>query len=221
MIVRNWMKRDPVTVTGDTLVSRAERIMTEHNLRALPVAENGRLRGVMTRIHCMRAAEFVARTDDANEFSYYVNRLKVKDLMVRNPRTIDAGDTMEECLRRGQDENIGQFPVLEGGHVIGLVSATEVFSLAAHILGVWEAWSGITIGPILVENGTMAQLIEIIVATGAKLESIFAVRSKRGGEETRVIVRFTGADAEAVAGAVAERGYPILEICRSTRAAAR
>jgi acetoin utilization protein AcuB len=221
MIVRNWMKRDPVTVTGDTLVSRAERIMTEHNLRALPVADNGRLRGVMTRIHCMRAAEFVSRTDDPHEFAYYVKRLKVKDVMVRNPSVIDAGDTMEKCLRRGQDENIGQFPVLEDGNVIGLVSATEVFSLAAHILGVWEDWSGITIGPIVVGNGTMAKIIETIVATGARLESIFAVRSKRGGEETRVIVRFTGADAEAVAGTVAERGYPVLEICRSTSAASR
>jgi len=36
-----------------------------------------------------------------------------------------------------------------------------------------------------------------------------------------VIVRFTGADAEAVAGTVAERGYPVLEICRSTSAASR
>jgi acetoin utilization protein AcuB len=216
MIVRNWMKRDPVTVPSDTLVSKAERIMNEHNLRALPVADDGRLRGVMTRIHCMRAAEYVARTEDPHEFAYFVNRLKVKDLMVRNPRTVNAGDTMESCLRRGQEENIGQYPVLEDGKVTGLISATEVFSLAAHILGVWEAWSGITIGPIHVENGTMGKIITMVADTGAVLESIFAVRSKQSNERIRVIVRFTGVAAETVAAAAVAHGFPVMELCRST-----
>jgi acetoin utilization protein AcuB len=218
MIVRHWMKRDPVTVSGDTLVSKAERIMNEHNLRALPVADGGRLRGIMTRIHCMRATEYVARTEDPHEFAYFVNRLRVKDLMVRNPRTVDADDTMESCLRRGQEENVGQYPVLEDGRVVGLVSATEVFSLAAHILGVWETWSGITIGPIHVEKGTMGQIIGMVAGAGAILESIFAVRSKLGNERVRVIVRFTGVSAETVAAAAAAQGFPVMELCRSTTA---
>lgn len=123
---------------------------------------------------------------------------------------------MELCLRRGQDEHVGQFPVLEHGKVVGLVSATEVFSLAAHILGVWENWSGITIGPIVVENGTMGKIITMVTSTGAMLESIFAVRSKQSSERTRVIVRFTGVPAEAVAAAAAEHGFPVMELCRST-----
>ena len=42
MIVRNWMQHNPTLVDGDTLLAEAKRILTENNLQALPVIENGR-----------------------------------------------------------------------------------------------------------------------------------------------------------------------------------
>ena len=44
MIVRNWMQQNPTLVNGDMLLSEAKRILSEHNLQALPVVDDGRLR---------------------------------------------------------------------------------------------------------------------------------------------------------------------------------
>ena len=55
MLVRNWMRRDFVAVTSDTLISQANRILAEKELRALPVVDDGRLRGLITRKMCLRA----------------------------------------------------------------------------------------------------------------------------------------------------------------------
>ena len=132
MLVRDWMHADPLTIVGDTLVAEAKRLLIENNLHALPVVENGRLRGLVTRASVLRMGHFATRTQNSDELAFFVTRLKVKDIMVRRPATVQAADTMELCLRRGRELGVAQFPVLEGQALVGVISATEIFQLAAH-----------------------------------------------------------------------------------------
>ena len=138
MIVANWMKPNPLTITGDVLVSEAKRLLTENNLHAIPVVENGRLRGLVTRANLLRMVHFVLRTQSPDEFGFLIHRLRVRDIMVRNPATVRADETMERCLQKGRELGVAQFPVLEGDEVVGIISANEIFQLAAHCLSHWH-----------------------------------------------------------------------------------
>ena len=139
MIVANWMQRQPLTITGDMLVSEAKRLLSENGLHALPVMDaSGKLRGLVTRANLLRMGHFVLRTQSPDEFNFFVNRLRVRDVMVRNPATVRVDDTMQECLRRGRELRVAQFPVLDGEQVVGIISANEIFALAAHCVDVWE-----------------------------------------------------------------------------------
>lgn len=139
ILVRDWMQADPLTTGGDTLVSEAKRLMSEHNLHALPVVEHGRLRGLVTRANLLRMGHFVLHTQNPDEFAFFVTRLKVKDVMVRRPATVQASDTMEHCLARGRELGVAQFPVLDGAALVGVISANEIFQLAAHCLAAAHA----------------------------------------------------------------------------------
>lgn len=47
--VRQWMTADPVTITADTDVEEASRVMLEHGFRHLPVLDDdGRVAGVVS-----------------------------------------------------------------------------------------------------------------------------------------------------------------------------
>lgn len=138
MIVRNWMQANPITIPSDTLASDAKRLLSEHNLHALPVVDQGHLRGLVTRANMLRIGHFVLRTQDADEFNFFVNRLRVRDVMVRNPATVCDDDTMEDCLRRGRELKVAQFPVMHGQQVVGIITANEIFLLAAHCLSRWQ-----------------------------------------------------------------------------------
>ncbi len=127
MIVANWMQSNPLTIVSDALVSDAKQLISEKNLHALPVVDNGRLRGLVTRANLLRTGHFVLRTQSPDEFSFFVNRLKVRDIMVRNPATVQYDDTIEHCLLKGQELGVAQFPVLEGDSVVGVISASEIF----------------------------------------------------------------------------------------------
>lgn len=132
MLVRDWMRPDPATIPGDTLVTEAKRVLADQNLHALPVVEQGKLRGLVTRHILLRAGHYVLRTQDPDELDFFATRLRVRDIMVRNPATIEAGDTMQHCLRKGRELGVAQFPVMEDGQVVGIISANEIFQLAAH-----------------------------------------------------------------------------------------
>ena len=48
-LVKDWMTRDVVTVIPHTTLPEAHRLMTDNQIRRLPVMENGRLVGIVTR----------------------------------------------------------------------------------------------------------------------------------------------------------------------------
>jgi len=134
-LVRDWMKKTPTKIPSDTLVTEAKSLLVDNNLNALLVVDEGRLRGLITRHHIMRMSHYVMRTQNADEFNFFVNRLRVRDIMVRRPATVQADDTIQHCLRYGNELMVAQFPVLEKDQVVGIISAKEIFQLAAHFAG--------------------------------------------------------------------------------------
>ncbi len=216
MIIRNWMQPHPITVTSETLVSEAKQLITDNNLHALPVVDNRKLRGLITRANCLRAGHFVSKTQNVDEFNFFTNRLRVRDIMVRRPATVDADDTMEHCLEKGRELGAGQFPVLDKGEVVGIISANEVFSLAAHFLGAWEKRSGVTLAPMVLEAGMIGKISDLVEGSGAVVKAIYPISKVepplyQEQQEKKVIVRFHAGDMKAVIKALEAGGFAVLE----------
>jgi acetoin utilization protein AcuB len=216
MLVRDWMRPDPITAPSDMLVSEAKTLLTEHKLPGLPVIDAGRVRGLLTPAHCLRASHFVTRTQDADELAFFETRLKVKDIMVWNPATIEASDTIEHCVQRGRQLGVSQFPVLDAGRLVGIISANEIFSLCTWLLGAWATQSGLTLGPVRLRSGVLGDIVEVAEGAGAVLEAVYpqgrnAPRVELGMPGQRVVIRFRAPDLGAVAGALERAGFPVLE----------
>lgn len=214
MIVGNWMQQSPKLIGSDMLLTDAEHLLTESGQSALPVVDDGRLRGLLTRQQCLRAAHFVARNQSTDEYDFYVQRLKVKDVMCRRPVTMQVGDTMEECLRRGQELGIGQFPVLDGDRVVGVIGSTQVFLLAAHFLGAWEKRSGVALGPIEMQPGTIGRISDLVEGAGAEVLALYPIAhdaDSGGRKQSKVIVRFRGGAIDKVAAVLVAAGFPVME----------
>lgn len=216
MLVRNWMQADPITITSDTLVSEAKRLLSDHRLHAIPVVEEGRLRGLVTRANLLRMGQFVLRTQNADEFDFFVKRLRVRDIMLRSPACMQAGDTMEYCLRKGQELGVAQFPVLDGERLVGVISANEIFQLAAHCVGAADGGSGVTLAPMKLGPGVLARVAEVAERAGGVLEGLYPAgrepRASEGeGHARRVIVRFRATDPGAVVRALEAAGFAVVE----------
>jgi len=210
------MQANPLIVADDMFVSEARRVLAENNLHALPVVTDGKLRGLVTRHNLLRTAHFVLSTQNPDELNFFVTRLKVKDIMVRNPATVQGTDTIEHCLAKGRELGVAQFPVLDGSRVIGVISANEIFQLAAQCVGAWERRSGVTLAPLRLSPGILGHIADVVEAAGADLQALYSIGPKEipagdGPPEKRIIVRFHATNVSKIVSSLETAGFRVLE----------
>lgn len=210
MIVRNWMRREVHTVTSDTPVVEAQRIVSDKDLRILCVVDEGRLRGVLTRKNLNEAAQCVARTQNIHEVEYFVDRLKVKDLMNRMVKTVEAADTVERVMLRGRMEEVSTFPVVENGQLVGLVSEMEIFNSMLEVLGVAEHLQGLSLEPVELDPGLLGRVAMLVEGAGGRLEALFTMRVP-GSSLKKIVIRFESEDSDKVCHSLEQAGYKVFE----------
>ncbi len=117
---KNILKNRPViTVQDGDAVQSAAKKMADHNIGALPVLENERLVGIFTERDII--GKVVAPGKD-------ITSVKVSDVMTRNLVFAYADDTTDICSSKMRGANIRHLPVIEGEHLIGILSIRDLLA---------------------------------------------------------------------------------------------
>ena len=136
MLIRHWMTKAPITVEADTPFLEARLILKDKRIRHLPVLQNGRLIGVVTDRDLKEAAPSGASGLDVYEMNYLLLKVTVRELIKRDPVTIEPDDTVERAALLMHDHKIGCLPVVEeNGRLIGLITETDILAAVVEILG--------------------------------------------------------------------------------------
>ncbi len=210
MLVKNWMLPQQYSISSDALAVEAAVLIREHNLKMLPVVDEGRLRGIVHRRDLSEAALCVSGSGDVCEMKYFCDKLKVKDLMVRRPVTVNVNDTVEETLIKGRELTMSTFPVMDGDKAVGVVSDREIFVTLFRLLEAGTDRVRVTLSDVTIEKGTLTELLKIVDATGGTARSIFTVPEGKNGK-VRVVLRAESNNPDAIRRALEERGFSILE----------
>lgn len=210
MYIKNWMLPAQVSISSDALATEALLLIRQHNLKILPVVDNGRLRGVLHRRDLSEAALCVSGSGDLCEMNYFCKKLKVKDLMVRMPVTVNVEDTVEKVLIKGKEMMMSSFPVMDGDNVVGLVSDREIFVTLFKLLEAGEERTRITLKRVKLEKGTLTSILKLVDDLGAVARSIFTVPEDNGF--VRVVLRLESDRPEEILNALREQGFTILEV---------
>jgi len=159
MRIRDMMTRNPMTVDSETLVMDARKIMKENNVRRLPVVDKGKLLGIVTKHDILEASPSPATSLSVHELNYLLSKMKVKEIMKKNPVTLTPDTPFEEALKIGQEKKIGSFPVVENGKLVGIATESDIVRFLTRALGVREEGSRITIEGL---GGKLSDLEKII-----------------------------------------------------------
>mgnify|MGYP005843125819 FL=1 len=159
MRIRDLMTKNPITVESDTLVLDAQKIMSEHNIRRLPVVDKGKLKGIITKHDLLEASPSPATSLSVHELNYLLSKMKVKEIMKKDPITLTPDMPFEEALRIGQEKKIGSFPVVENGKLVGIATESDIVRFLTRALGIREEGSRITIEGL---GGKLTELEKII-----------------------------------------------------------
>ena len=175
MLVKNWMSADLITVEESVSMMEAAQKMREHNVRKLPVlSKKGRLVGIVTDRDIKEASPSKATTLDMHELYYLLSKLKVKDVMTKNPRTISPDDTVEMAAVIMLEKKLSALPVLDSnGDLVGLLSQGDVFRVLTSITGVYRGGYAFTF-QLEDRPGSIKEVADVIRTYGGKMCSILS-----------------------------------------------
>lgn len=162
MRIRDIMTENPMTVDSETSMVDAKTMMKENNIRRLPVVDKGKLVGMVTERMILEASPSPATSLSIHELHYLIAKMKVKEIMVKNPITISPDTTFEEALLLGQEKRIGGFPVVDKGKLVGITSESDLVRFITSIWGAKEKASTIIIEGVSQRFGLFKEIVSII-----------------------------------------------------------
>ena len=208
MRIRDLMSTNVVTVSEDTSIHDARRIMEAHKIRRLPVMKKDKLVGLVTKHMLLEASPSPATSLSIHELHYLLAKMTVKDIMVKNPYTISPDMPAEEALQLGQEMGYGAFPVMEDGRLVGMVTESDIVRLMTRVLGVREKAERIDIKASR-DFGNMKRIMEILDRHRAVLLSMMTLSPEHEDDDWLVVLRLKSEDAEPIARELKSSGFNV------------
>jgi len=161
MRIKDMMTKNPITVESEALVWDAQKLMKENNIRRLPVVDKGKLVGIITKHDLLEASPSPATSLSVFELNYLLSKMKVKDIMKKNPVTVTSDTPFEEALKLGQGKRIGSFPVVDNGKLVGITTESDIIRFLTRVLGLKEEGSRVTIEGLGGKLGDLERIVSI------------------------------------------------------------
>ena len=105
------------SVSGQSSVYDAIKVMGEKNIGALLIMEEEKLTGILSERDYARKVVLQGKAS---------RETKVAEIMTTNVFTVTPDDTIEKCMAIMTDKHIRHLPVVENEKVLGMVSIGDV-----------------------------------------------------------------------------------------------
>jgi CBS domain-containing protein len=127
--VADWMSTPPILVRSSTSLAEAHHIMEHHHVRRLPVVEHGRLIGIVSWGDLRAAQPSIATTLSVYEWRARRARATGAECVSCDPGTIAPEATVLDAARLMLERKIGGLPVVLDGHMVGMITESDLFRL--------------------------------------------------------------------------------------------
>jgi len=106
------------TVSPESTVFEAIRLMSDKNIGALPVlSTDGRIAGIVTERDYTRKVALQGKSS---------KETRVREIISREVITVTPDDTVENCMRLMSERRVRHLPVVEGLNLVGIISIGDL-----------------------------------------------------------------------------------------------
>ena len=117
----------PFFVQADDTAAKIERMMSDHDIRHLPVQDKGEIVGIVSE----RDLHHFVKPDAAPDVKA---RIKARDLMVADPYVVAFSTPLNEVVSGMANRHIGSAIVMRRGKLAGVLTAIDVCRILADYL---------------------------------------------------------------------------------------
>jgi acetoin utilization protein AcuB len=117
----------PHSVDVEAPIEQAREFMRTHDIRHLPVTENGELIGIVSD-------RDIKSLHDADPNSNAPATPSVRDAYVADPFVVDVGDSLEAVLNVMAERHLGSALVTKKGRLVGIFTSTDAYRHFAEFI---------------------------------------------------------------------------------------
>jgi acetoin utilization protein AcuB len=212
VIVSMWMSRDVQTVSPDTLIVDAARLMARRHIRRLPVVTAGpggdRLVGIVTSTDLMHAFP-----PDVNPFALHSaaaarSVVRVGEILHHELTTVRPDQPLEVAAELMRERKVGGLPVVRDGRLVGLISQSDVFRAFVSLFAAAHRGVRVTFDASHCDHPFA---VVAALAVGQPLEVRSLILSRQ--EDLPVcVVTVEGAGAQAFVDSLWAAGHRVLHV---------
>ena len=183
MLVKDIMTPHVYTINQNQTLLELQGLMSDDNLRRVPVLNDaGQVVGIITDRDVKLASPSEASTLSRYEASYLLSRIKVKDVMTHNVKTVYATADLADVAALMYQDHVASVPVMdEENNLCGIVTDSDVFRALVDIFGLGKSSSRITLDASD-KPGVLAEIAKLFADRGINIISCVTSTSKVQGE---------------------------------------
>ncbi len=208
MLVRDIMTKNVITITSDTYVLDAERIMDQNRIGRLPVVDDEKLVGIVTKNDVLKASPTSTTPTNQRHLFYLMSKLTVKEIMKTKILKISPDTPIEKAIAIAQKNKVGSLPVVEEDKVVGILTTNDVFyKILNPLFGIGQKGSRIVIhGAGKAEK--MQEILDFISKTGLEVKTYWIPPHD---DRQDLILHIEIDDAIPIIEALRSKGYAVEE----------
>lgn len=207
MFVKLQMTTNPFTVTPETSIPDALAVMTQRDVRHLPVVDGSRVVGVISRNDIAAASPSKATTLSAQEATYLLSKLKVRSVMSHPAIVVSPDSLLEEAAVILRDNKIEMLPVVADGALIGVITESDILDAYINVLGFRDQGTRLTI-EAKDEPGVLSTMTGITARHQANIQHLAVHRGQL--DTSVVVVGLNTPNTEAIEADLTAAGMRIL-----------
>ena len=184
MLVGDKMSKPVISISPDMPISEALNLMKKEKIRRAPVVKDGKLVGIVSDKDLLNASPSPVTTLSIWEMNYLLSKVTVSEVMTSNVLTVTEDTPIEQAARIMADNKIGGLPVMKDGHVVGIITETDLFKVFLELLGARESGIRATV-EINDEPGSLARITEVVAEKKGTFISLGQFKGRKEG--TRLV----------------------------------
>nr|WP_276933488.1 CBS domain-containing protein [Globicatella sulfidifaciens] len=180
MYVKNYMTTNLIVVGPEASMIDANDLMKQHNINRLPVVENERLVGLITRSIIAENSPSGATSLSKFEINYLLDKTKVKDIMEKQVIQISPDHLLEEAAVIMRNSNIGVLVVSENNQIKGIITDKDIFRAFADISGYNIPGSSVVVAVQQDRRGVIEEIGDALLESDSNLTNLVVYHTEDG-----------------------------------------
>ena len=207
MFVGLKMLKDFATITPDTLMMEADRILSETKLWMLMVLEGKRYMGVVIKEDVRSTLPSPATTLSRHELNYLLNKMTVSKIIKKDIPTVMPEAEIEAAAKIMFDHNLAGLPVLDSSdRLVGYIDRNIMLDVLVEEMGLAQGGARIVF-EIEDRKGVIAEVSSLIFNMGISIISTATFFHK---DSRMVVFRVQTDDQGPIVKELVNLGYKVV-----------